>query len=331
MMLGILAVRERRAADAEQIFRRVAGRDPRELESRRNLLYLLGLQLRTAEARAILWQIYRIGDDPRGAGQPGPGVAIRPARHSRPGSRAGNPRRPDPRRSLLEARLGDGLLYQGRPMEALPHLETAARSLVNDPFGRFALAECLIMLGKPVNAEEILGPVPDEPVNAAQWWLFRGRLEESTGRSDRAVTSFERAVARNPENREAHFRLGQALKRLGRRRGRPSSTWSGRAGSKERLKVVRREHQQVRRRPGSPPIPGSSSGWVNCAPTPDSSPNREPGSNKPSSSTPGVSRAGPDWRADKPRRPRHSPSRAPPRRDADRFDRARKSRGHLGR
>ncbi len=246
MMLGTLAVRDRHAAEAERIFRRVAERDPRALEPRRNLLYLLGLQLRTAEARAILWQIYRIGDDPR--------VLVdlvldllsdqQDVRGLAPELELLVAQTPDD--AFLRRAWGMALLYQGHPRDALPHLEDAARSLVNDPFGRFALAECRIVLGKPVNADEVLGPVPDQPVDQSQWWLFRGRIEETTGLTDRAITSVERAVALNPENREAHFRLGQALKRLGR--AEPAQLHLERASRiEERLKVVRREHQRVRR------------------------------------------------------------------------------------
>ena len=129
---------------------------------------------------------------------------------------------------LLSRAWGMSLLYQGRAEEALPHLEAAARSLVNDPSGRFALAECLLILGRPVDAERILGPVPERPVDASQWWLYRGRLEESTGLADRSISSFERAAELNPQNREAQFRLGQALKRLGR--AGPAAEHLARAG-----------------------------------------------------------------------------------------------------
>src|SRR5262249_9890559 len=134
---------------------------------------------------------------------------------------------------------GMAQLYQGHPLQALPHLEAAALALKDDPFGRFALAECLLLLGRPVAVEAILGPPPERPVDEAQWWLFRGRIEEATGRPERAVAALERAVAVNPEHREAHFRLGQLLKRLGRTR--PAEAHLARAGEiEERLKTVRR-------------------------------------------------------------------------------------------
>ncbi len=246
MMLGTLAVRDRRASDAEWIFRRVADRDPREVESRRNLLYLLGLQLRAAEARDILWQIYRIGEDPR--------VLVNLVLELLSDQQDVRGLAPElelllattPDDPFLRRAAGMARLYQGRPTDALPHLEAAARSLANDPTGRFALAECLIMLGKPVAPEGILGAVPDRPVNGAQWWLFLGRIDEAIGQVDRAIAAFERSVDLNPENREAQFRLGQSLKRSGR--AEPSRIHLDRASRIEgRLRAVRREHQQVRR------------------------------------------------------------------------------------
>jgi enediyne biosynthesis protein E4 len=242
---GMLAVRARRAAEAERIFREVAERDPRALEPRRNLLYLLGLQMRTAEARDILWQIYRIDEDPR--------VLVdlvlelladqQDVRGLAPELDLLVAQTPDD--PFLRRASGMARLYQSRPLDALPHLDAAARALVNDPAGRFALAECLIMLGKMVNAEEVLGPVPEPAVDASQWWLFRGRIEEAGGLFDRALASFERATKANPENRESHFRLGQALNRLGRvEAAQLHLDWANRI--EERLKNLRREHQQVR-------------------------------------------------------------------------------------
>jgi hypothetical protein len=76
--------------------------------------------------------------------------------------------------------------------------------------------------------------------------LFRGRIEETAGLVNQALGSFERAVALNRENREAHFRLGQILKRLGR--AAQGQLHLDRASQiEERLKAIRREHEQVRR------------------------------------------------------------------------------------
>ena len=117
---------------------------------------------------------------------------------------------------------------------------------MNDPTGRFSLAECLMVLGRPFNLEEILGPIPEDPMDAAQWWLFRGRIEESSGKPESAVESLEHSVNLNPRSREAHFRLGRALQKLGR--SQPADIHLARATQiEEQFKLVRREHQQARR------------------------------------------------------------------------------------
>jgi tetratricopeptide (TPR) repeat protein len=246
LILGELAIADRRAAEAERIFSRLAERDSNALEPRQRLLYLFSLQQRTALARAALWQMYQIRDDPRILvdlvlellldRQDVRGLAPELAEFvaKTPG---------DP---FVGRAWGMDLLYQGRASEALPHLEAAARLLVNDPLGRFALAECRILLGKPVEIDEWLGQIPEDPLDAALWWLIRGRIEETTGMLDRAVASFERAVALEPEGREPHFRLGQLLKRLGR--NEPAKIHLDRADRiDQRIKIVRREHQALRK------------------------------------------------------------------------------------
>ncbi len=206
-MLGELAIRERQAARAEQIFRQVAAHDERALAPRQRLIYLFGMQQRTAEARRVLWEIYRIRDDPK--------VLVdlvlellldqEDVRGLAPELEQFVARTPeDP---LLRRAWGMSLLYQGRPAEALPHLEAAATELMNDASGRFALAECRIMLRKAVDLEDAFGPKPRQPIDEAQWWLLRGRIEETTGGLDRAAQSLERSLALNQEDREAHFRL----------------------------------------------------------------------------------------------------------------------------
>jgi tetratricopeptide (TPR) repeat protein len=247
MKLGLQAIRERRAAEAEQMFRRVAERDPRAIEPRRNLLYLLSLQMRSAEARRVLWQIYRIQDDPR--------VLVdlvlellleqQDVRGLAPALELLVAQTPDD--PFLRRAWGMALLYQGSPQRALAHLEAASDALVNDPFGRFALAECRIMLGRPIRIEDVLGPRPEgDPAAEAQWCLFRGRLLEATGSTEQALSWFERAVSLNEESREAHFRLGQAWKRLGG--AAPAQLHLSRAGQiEQRLEALRREHEHVRR------------------------------------------------------------------------------------
>jgi enediyne biosynthesis protein E4 len=246
LILGELAIRERRSAEAERIFRRAAKRNPAAVEPRQRLLYLFSLQQRTAEARGILWELYRIRDDPRILvdlvlellvdQQDVRGLAPELAEFV-----ARTPEDPFLRRAW-----GMGLLYQGRAPEALPHLEAAARLLVDDPVGRFALAECRILLSKSVEIDAVMGRMPEQSNDAAQWWLLRGRVEETTGLLEQAVASFENAAALQEEGREAQFRLGQLLKRMGRN-DRAKGHLDLAVQIDERIKVVRREHQSLRK------------------------------------------------------------------------------------
>jgi enediyne biosynthesis protein E4 len=245
-ILGELAIGEHRAALAERIFRRLADHGSTALEPRQRLFYLFSLQQRTAEARAVLWEMYHIRDDPRilldlvlellADKEDVRGLAPEIEQFL-----ATTPSDPFLRRAS-----GMGLLHQGRASEALPHLEAAARLLENDPNGRFALAECRILVSQPIEIEDVFRSIPDRASDAAQWWLFRGRIEETTGFLERAVNSFERAVALQPEGREAHFRLGQALQRLSRSKAaRIHLDHASRID--RRIKAVRREHQALRK------------------------------------------------------------------------------------
>ena len=92
---------------------------------------------------------------------------------------------------------GISLLYQGRPDEAMAHLEAAANALVNDPPAFRTGRMPWILNGLPVIAEHVLGSTPEEPSDAALWWLCRGRIEESTGftESRRLLISAGRSTA----------------------------------------------------------------------------------------------------------------------------------------
>jgi tetratricopeptide (TPR) repeat protein len=251
-MLGELAIRERQAARAEQFFRQAAARDERALTPRQRLVYLLGMQQRTAEVRAVRWEIYRIRDDPRVLVDLVLDLLLdqEDVRGLAPELEQFVVKTPDD--PFLRRPWGMSLLYQGRPAEALPHLEAAAKGLTEDLSGRLALAECRIMLGKPVDLDDILGQKPRQPIDEAQWWLIRGRIEESIGRLELAASSFERSLALNAQDREAHFRLGQLLTRLGR--GSESRRHVAEANAiDDRTRKLRRKHQQLRRTGGRPP------------------------------------------------------------------------------
>ena len=244
--LGELAIEARRAAQAEEIFRSVARRDPGALRPRQRLIYLLSMQQRTAEARDVLWQIKTIQNDPR--------VLVdlvlelvrdeQDVRGIAPELEEFVKQTPDD--PFLRRAWGLSLLYQGRADLAVPHLEAAAESLTNDPSGRFALAECRIILGQTVNVDESLGPVPDDEDAAAAWWFYRGRLEEALGRRESAATSFGHVLTLRPNTREALFRRGNLLEQTGRK-AEGARDLARAEQIAVRLKNVRREHERIRR------------------------------------------------------------------------------------
>jgi tetratricopeptide (TPR) repeat protein len=209
--LGELALALGDLPRAEVAFRQAAEADPKAVPPRGRLIYVLSLQLRTAEARAVLWQIFEATGDARvlvdlvlDAAKSEVDVRGIPPEIDR--FLAGSPEDPFLRRAA-----GLAMHWKGEFSTALPHLEAAAGSLADDPIGRLALAECRAQLGLPVELPEVLGTIPDPPADASRWWAFLGQLLEAEGRLDEALESYREAVALNPEAAEAHHRLSQAL------------------------------------------------------------------------------------------------------------------------
>jgi tetratricopeptide (TPR) repeat protein len=215
-VIGQIALQEHDLPEAERCFRHAAGRDRRAIEPRRQLLSLLVLERRPAEARDVLRQLFQLTRDPRYLAD---SILIAQSetqvRDRAPEIAAALRRTPG--NPWLRRAWGLHLLAQGQPTEALPHLEAAASAFENDPLGRFALAECRIALGIAGNDLTILGPPPDRGVEAAWWWVLRDRLAEAWGQDEDALESLRKAVLLDPRNAEAHYRLGQTLMRRGKR------------------------------------------------------------------------------------------------------------------
>ena len=214
-VLGQMALDAGDALRAEVAFRQAAAADPSAEAPLGRLIFLLSAELRTAEARDVLWDLYHATEDPRVLVD----LTLEAAKDEvdvrgvAPEVERFLGRSPDD--PFLRRAAGLAALWRGMPSEALSDLEGAADTLADDPLGRFALAECRSQLGLPVEVPEVLGPVPETPADASRWWVFRGRLEEADRRLDAAIESFREAVEANPGSPEAHHRLSRALARSG--------------------------------------------------------------------------------------------------------------------
>ena len=212
---GEIRLRRHELAEAESAFRDAARADPRAVKPRRRLVFLLLLEQREAEARSAVWELFRLTRDV-GALVALTGLVGMP--HPEVGESAAEldpyfQKTPDDS-WLVRAR---GLIAsrRGRQAEARPFLEAAAKAIQDDAEGRLALAECQVAAQKLDDVEDTLGTLPPDPPDQARWWLIRSDLAAAKGRQDAALADLGRAVAADPENPTAHFRLGQALSRRG--------------------------------------------------------------------------------------------------------------------
>ncbi|MGE3822334.1 MAG: tetratricopeptide repeat protein, partial [Isosphaeraceae bacterium] len=146
-LLAEAAIQAHDLPEAERRLRAAVERDPKAEPPRQRLIYLLSLQQRHGEARDQLWEMYRRSGAPAALFD----LVERLWAHDDdvrglvPAIEAFLKVTPDD--PFTRRAMGLSLLYQGRPAEALPHLEAACLALENDPTGRFALAECQLALG----------------------------------------------------------------------------------------------------------------------------------------------------------------------------------------
>jgi tetratricopeptide (TPR) repeat protein len=202
--------------EAEVHLRRAIARDRRAVEPLKQLVSLLVLMRRSAEARSNLRRLFRITRDPRYLADSILISQIESEVHdlSAEIEQYLNQTPDDP---WLRRVCGLFLLSRGRAAQALPHLEAAAAAFENDPVGRFALAECRISLGISADDLSILATPPSRAVDAARWWVLRSRLAEAWGKDAAVTESLQKAVIADPRNAEARYRLGQAMTRHGDR------------------------------------------------------------------------------------------------------------------
>jgi tetratricopeptide (TPR) repeat protein len=200
---------------AEQAFRGVAEHSPAAVDPRRRLVYLLTLTQRQDEARAILWDLYRLTGDPRH-------LATIVGLATTEGDTRDMARelevffKQTPRDPWMGRGWGLMLMRVGRAAEARAYLEAAASVFEDDPLGRLALVEAQIALDDLDAAAATLDASAGRPSEAARWWLLQGDLAAARGRTDEAVAAWRKSIAIDPAERAPHYRVAQALVRQGR-------------------------------------------------------------------------------------------------------------------
>ncbi len=166
---------------------------------RSRLVYLLTVEDRPEEARAVLWELHRLTGDPRHLAALA-GLASVDAASDAKGLEPellrlleGSPDDP-----LLRRARGLMLLRQGHPAEALPFLEPSATA-EDDLVGRLALVECRLALGRAEGSEAALGPEPSRPKDRGQWW----EVSDHTDGRPRSVAPSEMLVEISEASRDS--------------------------------------------------------------------------------------------------------------------------------
>ena len=208
--IGEIAIQQHNLAEAERILRNAAERQRRRVEPLKRLVSLLCLERRPAECRSLLRRLFQLTRDPQYLAE---SILI-----SQLDSRSANWTR-ESRCSCIKTPRTPGCAGFGdssscrkvgwpRPCPTSKPRPWPSRTT---PLGRFAWAECRMGLGISGDDLSILGPTPSGPVDAAGWWVLRGRLAEAWGQDDQALECLRKAVSADPQNLEAHYRLGRAL------------------------------------------------------------------------------------------------------------------------
>jgi tetratricopeptide (TPR) repeat protein len=219
-----------RARRAEEALLHALRLDPKLVQSRRELIYVYGLQLRR---RAMLAQFRALADL----------TPLGPA-------------------DVLSWCFTRGDVWE--PAEAQGRLEAFVRADPEDRWSRLALAECLRQRSRPDAAEATLAPLPaadpdaravrtriamdrgddaavavllaDGPSDHPELERLRGRLSMAGGDAEAATRHYRAVLAVEPDDRDAVSGLGRALLASGR--GAEARPWLDRAAAADRLATL---------------------------------------------------------------------------------------------
>jgi tetratricopeptide (TPR) repeat protein len=123
----------------------------------------------------------------------------------------------DPEQDEARILLASHLLEKKGAQEALSHLKYLSQRQLDQVRVRVLMAKCLVQLGKPARAAEILDEVLAENPREGDALAERGSLALQRKQTQLAEGWLRRAVAVQPDNYEAHYQLAQALRANGKK------------------------------------------------------------------------------------------------------------------
>lgn len=115
----------------------------------------------------------------------------------------------------IRERFGDFLLSQGRAEEALEQYLSACRLAVDDPHPRVKAAEIAFARGQFQLAESLVTEAINVQPHLQRAWVLYGRVLATTGRADKAVAVYSRAIAMAPDDHEAQLELARLFRQQG--------------------------------------------------------------------------------------------------------------------
>lgn len=117
----------------------------------------------------------------------------------------------EPRHPFSEFNLGACYEYLGEFEQAIEHYRVAGKQTPNDPDVPYRLARVALKMADMPRAATLI----DQALAISktdQAWLLRGRIMEQWGFPEKAVASYQAALALNSRNTEAENALGRYLK-----------------------------------------------------------------------------------------------------------------------
>lgn len=121
----------------------------------------------------------------------------------------------DPEDDRARRMLGKYYIQLGRSTEGKSLIQQSVARHPDDVVTRTLWIWCLYELGDPDAAAVALEPLPAGWENRVELWTYRARAHYELGQWDEAIACGREALARDAFDRQAHFQLARALRRIG--------------------------------------------------------------------------------------------------------------------